>query len=49
MSAVLTTRTVPRRVLPSSPATGAQRRLLVAVIVLLVVHVAATVVFVLGG
>ena len=49
MTAMLSTRTAPRRFLPPAPATHGQRRLLLAVIVLLVAHVAATVLFVLGG
>ena len=49
MTAMLSTRTATRRFLPPTPATLGQRRLLFVVTILLVAHVVATVLFVLGG
>ena len=49
MTTMLSTRSAPRRFLPPTQATHGQRRLLLAVIILLVAHVAATALFVLGG
>lgn len=48
MTTMLSTRSATRRFLPA-PATLGQRRLLFVVTILLVAHVVATVLFVLGG
>ena len=49
MTTMLSTRAAARRFLPPTAGTLGQRRLLFVVTILLVAHVVATVLFVLGG